>query len=207
MRLSLFLILSVFLVGISSAQSTNFPVEPQYLITTSSTMMIRPIATPSLSLGEGQPVTASVSAAEINPEQASSPSRPSDTYLGSVYWGKHKSTDLVARCLDTPSMAPSDTAWYMNAVSNQLVSASAAVSGEAAEVLSGSRIIELTGAPIRSNLPASVLDVGVTGLGDVQSLAARGYGVPLGDVAAYWKSHKRLAPRVYRNSDVVGPRG
>jgi hypothetical protein len=37
---------------------------------------------------------------------------------------------------------------------------------------------------------------------DAQSLRQRGYGVPLGDAAAFWKTHKPGAPRVYTNIDI-----
>lgn len=62
--------------------------------------------------------------------------------------------------------------------------------------------IELTSAQPPSVLPASILDVGVTGMTSAQSLRERGYGVPLGDTAAFWKAHKRRASRLYTNADV-----
>jgi hypothetical protein len=191
------------LVGFSFAQDTNFSAGPQYLVTTGSPMLLRPIATPSLSLGEMQPVAASAGTYETTAEPtAPSSASPSDSFLGGVYWGEHQSTEMVGRRLETPSMAPSDTAWYMNSVASQSVSALITVPAEAAEVSSGSSVIQLSGAQLPSNLPSSILDVGVTGTGNTQSLLARGYGLPLGDIAAYWKSHKRSAPRVFTNSDV-----
>jgi hypothetical protein len=51
-------------------------------------------------------------------------------------------------------------------------------------------------------LPQSIVEAGVTGMTDVQSLRERGYGVPLGETASYWKSHKPRAPRVFTNADV-----
>jgi hypothetical protein len=191
------------LVGFSFAQDTNFSAGPQYLVTTGSPMLLRPIATPSLSLGEMQPVAASAGTYETTAEPtAPSSASPSDSFLGGVYWGEHQSTEMVGRRLETPSMAPSDTAWYMNSVASQSVSALITVPAEAAEVSSGSSVIQLSGAQLPSNLPSSILDVGVTGTGNTQSLLARGYGLPLGDVAAFWKSHKRSAPRVFTNSDL-----
>ena len=50
MRFHSLLVLLVVFSGISAAQETNFPVGPQYLITTENTMLLRSIATPSLSL-------------------------------------------------------------------------------------------------------------------------------------------------------------
>ncbi|HKV79158.1 MAG TPA: hypothetical protein VJP02_13510 [Candidatus Sulfotelmatobacter sp.] len=191
------------LAGISFAQDTEFSARPQYLVTTGSPMLLRSIATPSLSLGETQPVAVSAGTNETTAEQtAPSSASPSDAFLGGVYWGEHKSTEIVGRRLETPGMAPSDTARYMNSVASQSVSALTTVSAEAAEVSSGSSVIQLSGAQLPSNLPSSILDVGVTGTANRQSLLARGYGVPLGDVAAFWKSRKRNTSRVFTNSDV-----
>jgi hypothetical protein len=62
--------------------------------------------------------------------------------------------------------------------------------------------IEITSAQPTSPMPASILDSGVTGMTTVQALRQRGYGVPLGDTAAFWKSHRPHAIRVYTNADV-----
>jgi len=63
-------------------------------------------------------------------------------------------------------------------------------------------VVEITSAEPPRSLPASIVDSGVTGITDAQSLRERGFGVPLGDTAAFWKSHKPRAPRVYTNVDV-----
>jgi hypothetical protein len=63
-------------------------------------------------------------------------------------------------------------------------------------------VVEITSAELPRELPASIAEVGVTGLTTVQSLRERGYGIPLGDVAQYWKAHKRPAAHVYTNADV-----
>jgi hypothetical protein len=203
MRLDRALLALLALVGFSFAQDTNFSAGPQYLVTTGSPMLLRPIATPSLSLGEMQPVAVNAGTNETTAEQtAPSSASPSDSFLGDVYWGEHKSSEIVGRRLETPSTTPSETAWYMNSVASQSVSGPTTVTSEGAEVSSGSGVIQLSGAQFPSNLPSSILDVGVTGTANTQSLLARGYGLPLGDVAAYWKSHKRSAPRVFTNSDV-----
>src|SRR6201993_3206772 len=203
MRLDRALLPFLALVGFSFAQDTNFSAGPQYLAPPSSPSLLRPIATPSLSLGETQPLAASAGINQSTAEPTSpSSASPSDSFLSDVYWGEHQSTEIVGRRLETPSMAPSDTAWYMNAVASQSVSALTTVPAEASEVSSGSSVIQLSGAQLPPNLPSSILDVGVTGTANAQSLLARGYGLPLGDVAAYWKSHKRSTPRVFTNSDV-----
>jgi hypothetical protein len=64
-------------------------------------------------------------------------------------------------------------------------------------------IVEISSAEPVGKLPASLTDSGVTGMTDAQSLRARGYGVPLGDTASFWKYHKFHAHRVFTNADVV----
>ena len=91
MRAPSLLLLLIVLTGITAAQSTNFPVGPQYLITTDSTLFLGPIATPSLSL-EPMPPPA-VPAAPTEPQNGVTlawqpPPPSSNTYLPSVYWGE-----------------------------------------------------------------------------------------------------------------------
>lgn len=201
MRLMNALVLLPLFTVLSFAQDTSFPAGPQYLITSGSPMSLRSIATPSLSLGEAQPFTANVSATEALAESVpSTPSAPSNTFLSDVYWGEHKESVIVARWIDTPSMTPTETAAYMNSVANEVAGVPSTQPEENSESLPV--VIELTAAPAPSNLPASIFDAGVTGMTNAEALTARGYGVPLGDVAAYWKSHKRAAPHVFTNADV-----
>jgi len=63
-------------------------------------------------------------------------------------------------------------------------------------------VVEITSAEPPRALPASITDVGVIGTTDAQSLRERGYGVPLGENATFWKTHRQRAPRVYTNADV-----
>lgn len=63
-------------------------------------------------------------------------------------------------------------------------------------------VIEISSAEPPRELPASILDNGVTGVTDVQSLRERGYGVSIGDTASFWKARKPHAPRVYTNADI-----
>ncbi|MFZ0860350.1 MAG: hypothetical protein WB781_15065 [Candidatus Sulfotelmatobacter sp.] len=63
-------------------------------------------------------------------------------------------------------------------------------------------VVELTSAEPPRELPASIVDVGVAGITNAQTLREQGYGVPLGDTASFWKAHKPHAPRVYTNADV-----
>jgi hypothetical protein len=59
MRVASIFCVLIALTGIGSAQETNFPSGPQYLMTSGSPLFARPIATPSLSLGESGPNSAS----------------------------------------------------------------------------------------------------------------------------------------------------
>jgi hypothetical protein len=60
--LNLLLGLLLTVAGSSAAQETNFPVGPQYLITSGSPLFLQPIATPSLLFGSGLPAPSAVSA-------------------------------------------------------------------------------------------------------------------------------------------------
>jgi hypothetical protein len=63
-------------------------------------------------------------------------------------------------------------------------------------------VVEITSAEPSRELPASILDTGVTGMTTVQSLRQRGYGASVGEAAAFWKAHKSHASRRYTNADV-----
>lgn len=63
-------------------------------------------------------------------------------------------------------------------------------------------VIELTSTEPARELPTSIIDPGVAGITNAQSLREQGYGAPLGDTASFWKAHKPHAPRVYTNADV-----
>ena len=63
-------------------------------------------------------------------------------------------------------------------------------------------VVELVDTELPRELPASMVDPGVAGMTTAQALTQSGYGVPLGDSASYWKTHKARAPRVYTNADV-----
>ena len=91
MRLTAFLLVLIAFAGIAAAQSadTNFSIGPQYLITTDSTMLLRPIATPTLSL---QPPSPPPPAMETNPGttvelSAPAPAVMAQPDLSRVLWG------------------------------------------------------------------------------------------------------------------------
>ena len=202
MRLHRVLLPLLVLAGFSVAQDTNFSVGPQYLVTIGNPMLLRPIATPSMSLsGE---TMAGMSAVPTPTELPAFAPLETVVYLDNVYWGEHKPDEVVARRVEPPSMSPGQTAWYMNFVSSQLTPPAPA---ETTASAAGSSVIELTGAPMPANLPASILDVGVTGSTAALAFQERVYEIPLGDVAAYWKSHRRSSARMFTNSDVIRLRG
>jgi len=97
MRLSYLVWLLLALGGISAAaQDTNFPVGPQYLITTGSPLFLRPISTPSLSL-DAQPSPTSMALPETPAvESVSLPGVPVPAYLAEVFWGRPNASEKVA---------------------------------------------------------------------------------------------------------------
>ena len=205
MRLKSFVLVIVTFTGFAFAQETNFAVGPQYLITTGSSMTLRPIATPSLSLGEAKPFEVSIPATESSAADLSSiPSAPSDTFLGNVYWGEHKDAVVVGRRIETPSMTPSETALYMEKVADQAYGPPAPQE-QRPETVPEPSVIEIAGSQLPPNLPSSILNGNVNGATEAQSHTALDYGITLGDIAAYWKSHKRTVAHVFTNSDLRPP--
>lgn len=86
-RLLLVLTFSVFAAAQST--STSFPVGPQYLITTDSTLFLQPIATPSLSL---EPATPAPIAMQTHPGTDVELSAPASAIqsqpdLSRILWG------------------------------------------------------------------------------------------------------------------------
>lgn len=197
----LLLILSV----VSFAQDTNFSTGPQYLITSNSPMLLHPISTPSLALGGAQPTTSNAAAETATlMQEAPVPSGiTSQTFFGNVYWGDHTVSEIESRRITTPTLSLSETAVNVGATATESEMAPTnSTSLAAAPVQSASSVIEISSAELPRALPASIFDAGVTGMTDAQSLQERGFGVPLGEVAAYWKTHKPSAIRVFTNRDL-----
>ena len=63
-------------------------------------------------------------------------------------------------------------------------------------------VVELSGNAPRE-VPASVNDTGYLGFTSVQSLVERGYGVSVADDAAFWKTHRHAAARLYTNAEAL----
>jgi len=189
------------------AQDTSFSTGPQYLIPTGNPMFLRSIATPSLNLSaETLAGTTEVPSPVELPSLASA---ENIVYLHDVYWGEHNPEESFVPRLQPPNMAPDQTAWYMNYVANQVATPSQLPNPESAEsapssseLTGGSTVIELTGTPLPVNLPASMFDPGVTGMTNPAVVEQGGYGLSLGEVAAYWKAHKRHTSHVITDEDL-----
>jgi len=187
------------LAGLSLAQDANFPAGPQYLVTSGSPMLLRSIATPSLSLNAPMPDPyidqTQLAGAVVSTPYPSVP----DAFWSGVFWGQDK--PVTPRVI-TPSVTPEQTALYTYATANQPLAAEAVTSPETPEVSIQSSVIEITSAQMPANLPASLFDPGVTGTADTVSLLNRGYGMSLADLARYWKSHRRPSAHVFTNEDL-----
>jgi len=204
MRLRDVLFLFLILSGVSFAQDTNFSTGPQYLITSDS-MFRHPISTPSLSLGAAQNTTIAAETTALAQEASVPPAVTSQIFFADVYWGDHTVSDIESRRIVTPSLSLSETAANAGTTTTETEAAPSTpsllpnVPTPSAET---SSVIEISSAELPRALPASIFDAGVTGMADAQSLRERGFGVPLGEVAAYWKSHKPSAARVFTNRDI-----
>lgn len=60
-------------------------------------------------------------------------------------------------------------------------------------------LVSEEGTPV---IPPSLTEESSGGFIDSHSLIESGYGVPLGEVASYWKAHKQAAARLYANADI-----
>jgi len=158
MRLTSLWFLLFALLPVSAAQDTNFVEGPQYLITTTSTILIRPIATPTISLDAPLPPIPSfegIGPAVVNQPYVSNPLLADQADLFPIYYGY--------------ATVP---------------------------------VVELASTEESVVIPDSLNELGFATNTDAQALRQRGYGVPLGDAAGYWKAHKPQAPRVFTNADI-----
>lgn len=156
---------------------TNFSAGPQYLMNSSAPGLLRPIATPSLSLSAPLVAapTASPEPGSGEPHTPAFPDLQTQAQIDRIYWG------------------------VSNVSNTQASEASASTPASNAEP---STVIELSSSQPSQPLPAHLLDVGVTGIAAADSARVHGYGMPLGDVAAILKANKRPAARVYTNADI-----
>lgn len=89
MRPAIVSALLMILIGICSAQDTNFAQGPQYLITSGSPLFLRPIATPTLSF-TAPPSNAGEATTEVAAEEQAAytpPRIPNTTDVSRIYWG------------------------------------------------------------------------------------------------------------------------
>jgi hypothetical protein len=179
MRLATLFCVLLALAGIDVAQDTNFPTGPQYLINGAPILFLTSIATPTLSLSTPSSTLSAAAIDALLPPIPASAKIPPMTDLSRIYWG-----------------SPATEAKVADGANENI---DEGVDKGATENVSE---INITSAPFSSALPASILDTGVTGMTNVQSLRMRGFGVPLGDSAAFWKTHKPHTSRVYTNADI-----
>lgn len=198
------LVVLLMVSGIAFAQDTNFSTGPQYLITTSSSMFLRPIATPSLSLSETKLAPTVATTEQGLAQEAPVPSAVANqTFLSDVYWGEHSVGEVEARRVSTPNVSASEVTTTAGARPFETASTGpGSLPGLPAQSAGASSVIEVSSVPLPANLPSSIFDTGVTGLTTAQTLRDRGFGIPLGDVAAYWKVNKPSVVRVFTNRDV-----
>jgi hypothetical protein len=175
MRLGTLFCSLLILVAIGAAQDTNFPVGPQYLATSNSPLFLQPIATPTLSLSAPLP-SLSAPATEALPQPPSPTAGLPQPDLTRILWGEPKGAEPKVGVPEVGELATGE-----NVAEN---------------------VIEISSAEPPRPLPASIIDTGVTGMTSAQSLRELGYGIPLGETAQFWKTHKPHAPRVYTNADV-----
>jgi hypothetical protein len=184
------------LAAVSCAQDTNFSVGPQYLITSDS-MFLRPIATPSLSLSEPLPSIRASSEEAAVPETAAAPVKlSSHEFFARVYWGEHTPEEVTARLIVTPTLSLSEQSLVSTAATTEEATPRKTSAGLGREASAAREVPQVT-----RPLFVSVVQVGVTGTADAQSLRESGYGVSLGEAAISAKT-KPHATRVFTNRDI-----
>lgn len=192
------------LAGTCFAQDTSLSTGPQYLITNGSPQFAQPIATPSLTFSSAihDPY---INQTELAPSVIASPTKAPaivDVFMGDVMWGIHPTSEILAYRVDTPSLTADQTAYFTYATATYTETPQPQRPTVPVATELSPMIIEITSPGLPANLPASIFDPGVTGIANAESLLTRGYGLSLGEVARYWKSHKRQAPRVLTNQDI-----
>ncbi len=202
MRLRLCFLLFV-LVGTSFSQSTNFAEGPQYLAPNVDPMYLRSLSTPSISFSPGL-YDPYISGTELTPSHVSSAlaATSENVFLGEVYWGPHPPSEIVAHRITTPSLTAEQIAanyYGTAAIAANALSVPPSVPIE--QVLPPS-VIEIASVTLPANLPPSIVDPGVTGTADLESVLNRGYGISLGEFAKRSTARKRFANRVFTNEDL-----
>jgi len=173
MRIRGLLCFLLFLTAYSAAQDTNFAAGPQYLLI-GSPLLVHSIATPSLSLDAPLPP---IEPLNVSPLTVSSPEATNAVAYTTNPQLEHQA-NLIPIYYGEPN--------YYRVPEASVVE----ISFPEGATQSG------------AGLPASIVESGVTQFVDPQVLPVRGYGAPLGDVAAYWKSHRPPVRHGYTNEDI-----
>jgi len=86
MRLYFVIGIVTVVAGLATAQETNFPAGPQYLIT-GSPLLLQPISTPSLNLGA--PPASTIAEGSSESQVVPAPAAPqAEANLPRIYWGE-----------------------------------------------------------------------------------------------------------------------
>lgn len=202
MRLRLSFLLFA-LAGIAFSQDTNFTSGPQYLAPNVDPLLLRSLSTPSMSFSPGL-YDPYMNGTELTPSHVSSAvaGTSENVFLGDVYWGPHAPSEITAHRIETPSLTAEQTAAnYYGTAALAANALSEPITVPIEQVLPPSTI-EIASAAVPSNLPPSIVDPGVTGTADLESVLNRGYGISLGNFAKRSKARKRPATRVFTNEDL-----
>lgn len=170
----------LFLIGSAVAQDTNFSAGPQYLLT-GSPLLARSIATPTLSLN-----------APLPPVESASFNIPEAAFEATVEGASEATSEVVPATNPVLEHQADLIPVYYGVDTHYRASNASAVEISFPE----------GGAEASAELPASIVESGVTELVDAQALRVRGHGVTVAEAAAYWKTHKLPARRNFTNEDV-----
>jgi hypothetical protein len=170
----------LFLIGSAVAQDTSFSAGPQYLLT-GSPLLARSIATPTLSLNAPLPP---VEPGSFNIPEAASVATAEGASEATAEVAFTTNPQLAHQADLIPVYYGFDTHYRASTAS-------------AIEISFPERAAEAS-----AELPASIVESGVTELVDAQALRVRGHGVTVAEAAAYWKTHKLPARRNLTNEDV-----
>lgn len=173
----------LFLIGSAVAQDTNFSAGPQYLLT-GSPLLARSIATPTLSLDAPLP--------PMEPVSFNIPEAASEATAEGASEATSEATAEVAFTTNPQLAHQADLIPIYYGADNHYGVSTAVVEISFPEGAAESS----------AELPASIVESGVTELVDAQALRVRGHGVTVAEAAAYWKTHKLTARRSFTNEDI-----
>ncbi len=188
MRRATLLLSLITLTGIAVSQETSFSAGPQYLVPPGSNpLFLQPITTPSLSFSANSPQSMP---AEFSIPSALTPAAspiPAETIPPANQLNP----------TSTVPVQPNLSQVFWGVPKNPLLTSEATNSAEATSE------IEVSSAPLPHPLPEGFIDTGVAAFVTASLLEHQGYGVPVGEVASYFKTHKPRSVRTFTNADIA----